>query len=71
MLATAVLCTLYPGTDALGYLLPDDLSVSETCHLVWGGKKMRIFHLHGKLSQLLPLFHVNNPVNKSLLETAS
>lgn len=45
MLATAVLCTLYPGTDALGYLLPDDLSVSETCHLVWGGEKKAYFSL--------------------------
>lgn len=70
MLATAVLCTLYPGIDALGYSLPDDLSVSEICHLVWG-KKMHIFHLSGKLSQLQLLFHFNNPVNKSLLETAS
>lgn len=70
MLATAVLCTLYPGIDALGYSLPDDLPVSEICHLVWGGK-MHIFHLIWKLSQLLLLFHFNNSVNKSLLETAS
>lgn len=36
-----------------------------------GGKKMHMFHLHGKLPQLLLLFNVNNPVNKSLLQTAS
>lgn len=38
MLATAVLGTVFAVIDALGYLFPDDLSVSETCHLVWGGK---------------------------------
>lgn len=38
MLAAAVLCTMYPGIDALGHSLPDDLPVSEICHLVWGEK---------------------------------
>ena len=38
MLTTAVLCTLYPGIDGLGYLFSDDLPVSEACHLVWGEK---------------------------------
>lgn len=34
-------------------------------------KKVHIFHLSGKLSQLLLLFLFNNPVNKCLLEAAS
>lgn len=72
MLTAAVLGALYPGIDALGYPLPDDLPVSEACHLV-GGKKNAHFSLNlsGKSSQLLLLFRFNNPINKSLLVTAS